>query len=127
MLHSGKANEDFYEFKWGVKQGVGGKNRDIQFYESFTYDGVDYFLYDCVYVYETGQPETYIGKLVRIWETPTQEKKVKIMWFFRPIDIDGHMGDDVPRWNEIFLASGKGEGVSNINPLVNLTPYSHPF
>ncbi|WJZ94722.1 hypothetical protein VitviT2T_013555 [Vitis vinifera] len=117
MSHPSRANEHSYDFKWGIKSGMGGKNRDLQFYESFTYDGVEYSLYDCVYLYQTGQLETYIGKLVRIWETPTREKKVKIVWFFRPVDIRRHLGDDVPHWNEIFLASGEGKGISNINAL----------
>ncbi|XP_034695972.1 protein ANTI-SILENCING 1-like isoform X5 [Vitis riparia] len=117
MSHPSRANEHSYDFKWGIKSGMGGKNRDLQFYESFTYDGVEYFLYDCVYLYQTGQLETYIGKLVRIWETPTREKKVNIVWFFRPVDIRRHLGDDVPHWNEIFLASGEGKGISNINAL----------
>ncbi|KAF7826641.1 protein ANTI-SILENCING 1 isoform X1 [Senna tora] len=64
-------------FKWGNKSEVGVKNKDVQFYESFTYKAVEYFLYDCIYFYQAGDFETSIGKLVRIFETPIHEKKVK--------------------------------------------------
>ncbi|KAF7821609.1 protein ANTI-SILENCING 1 isoform X1 [Senna tora] len=67
--------EDETDFKWGNKKGDSVKNKDVQFYESFTYKGVEYFLYDCVYFYQAGDFETSIGKLVRIFETRTYEKK----------------------------------------------------
>ncbi|KAF8407040.1 hypothetical protein HHK36_006165 [Tetracentron sinense] len=119
MSHSEEAAKvEKYEFKWGKKRGVGGKKKDIQFYESFTYDGVEYFLYDCVYLYKEGEPEPYIGKLVKIWEQPDHKKKVKVLWFFRPVEIINWLGDDVPLDNEIFLASGEGVGVSNVDSLV---------
>ncbi|KAF7821404.1 protein ANTI-SILENCING 1 isoform X1 [Senna tora] len=38
--------DDETDFKWGNKKGDGVKNKDMQFYESFTYKGVEYFLYD---------------------------------------------------------------------------------
>ncbi|KAF7839782.1 protein ANTI-SILENCING 1-like isoform X1 [Senna tora] len=71
--------EDETDFKWGNKRGDGVKNKDVVFYESFTYKGVEYFLYDCVYFYQEGDFKTSIGKLVRIFETPTHEKKVKVV------------------------------------------------
>ncbi|KAI4355705.1 hypothetical protein L6164_004454 [Bauhinia variegata] len=107
--------EDKIDIKWGNKRGVGGKNRDIQFYESFIYDGVEYFLYDCVCFYSSGNLETNIGKLVKICEKPTREKIVKVVWFFRPIEIRDFLGSYKPCWNELFLASGEGKGVSNFN------------
>ncbi|KAF7812367.1 protein ANTI-SILENCING 1 isoform X1 [Senna tora] len=67
--------EDETDFKRDNNRGDGLKNKDVQFYESFTYKGVEYFLYDCVYFYQAGDFETSIGKLVRIFETPTHEKK----------------------------------------------------
>ncbi|KAJ8756083.1 hypothetical protein K2173_024630 [Erythroxylum novogranatense] len=99
-------------FKWGLKKGV-GVNKDVQFYHSFTLEGVEYFLYDCVYL--LNQPENYIGKLVKMYETPTGEKKVKVVWYFRPMEIREFLGAYEPRWNELFLASGEGDGVTNIN------------
>ncbi|KAJ7951855.1 Bromo-adjacent domain-containing protein, putative isoform 1 [Quillaja saponaria] len=113
MQHLAEANVE--NFKWGNKKGVGRINKDVNFYDSFTYEGVDYFLYDCIYFYRTGDLETSIGKLVKIYETPTHEKKVKVVWFFRPIEIRNFLGDDKPQWNEVFLASGQGTGLSNIN------------
>ncbi|TYK31337.1 protein ANTI-SILENCING 1 [Cucumis melo var. makuwa] len=71
------------EFQWGKKKGIGGKKKDVTFYESFTYDGVEYFLYDSVYLYKEGEPEPYIDT----------------------------------RENELFLASGDGIGLANVNSL----------
>ncbi|KAF7814339.1 protein ANTI-SILENCING 1 isoform X1 [Senna tora] len=116
MSRSTEANvEDEIDFKWGNKRGVGVKNKDVQFYESFTYEGVEYFLNDCAYFYQTGDFETSIGKLVRIFETPTHEKKVKVVWLFRPSEIRNYLGDYQPHWNELFLACGEGNGLSNVN------------
>ncbi|KAE8732629.1 Bromo-adjacent domain-containing protein, putative isoform 2 [Hibiscus syriacus] len=105
------------EFKWGKKRGIGGKNRDVQFYESFTFDGVDYALYDNVYLYKEGEPLPYLGKLIKIWETADKSKKVKVLWFFRPEEISNYLVDGLVHPNEIFLASGDGVGLANVNPL----------
>ncbi|XWS16409.1 hypothetical protein CRYUN_Cryun34aG0085000 [Craigia yunnanensis] len=116
MSHLKEKNteEKNHGFKWGIEKGVGGKNRDIIFYESFTYEGEEYFVYDCVY-FDIGQPEAFIGKLVKMFEGPSHVKKMKVVWFMRPNEIRNYLGDYEPRWNEIFLASGQGRGVSNIN------------
>lgn len=110
-------NGDDLEFEWGKKRRTGGVKKEVQFYESFTYDGIEYFLYDCVYLYTDNDPEPYLGKLIKIWEQPNQKKKIKILWFFRPIEILSWLGDDVVLENEIFLASGEGVGLANIMPL----------
>ncbi|XP_047970837.1 protein ANTI-SILENCING 1 isoform X2 [Salvia hispanica] len=93
------------------------KNRNIQFYESFSYDGVDYALYDCVYMHMQGQPTPYIGKLVKIWELAGGTKKVKIHWFFRPSEMSYYLKDVKVTENELFFASGDGKGLTNVNPL----------
>ncbi|XP_010254289.1 PREDICTED: protein ANTI-SILENCING 1-like isoform X2 [Nelumbo nucifera] len=116
MSHFEGVNKDC-KLEWGKKKGVGGTNNDVQFYESFTYGNVEYILYDCVYLYTKGEPEPYIGKLVKIWEKADGKKKIKVVWFFRPIEIRNWLGDTVPCWNELFLASGQGVGLSNVNPL----------
>ncbi|KAG7582085.1 RNA recognition motif domain [Arabidopsis suecica] len=103
------------DFKWGAKRGVGRKDNKVRFYESFTYDGIEYWLFDCAYFYIHGQCETSIGKLVSMYETSAGEKKVKVIWFFRPIDIHRFLGDYEPQWDELFLACGDEKGVSNIN------------
>ncbi|KAL9338886.1 hypothetical protein Peur_067901 [Populus x canadensis] len=108
---------DCIEFKWCKKRGVGGKKKDVQFYESFFYDGVDYTLYDSVYMYKEGEPEPYIGKLIKIWENADKTKKVKVLWFFRPHEISNYLGDEKTLKNELFLASGEGVGNANVNPL----------
>ncbi|XP_068345147.1 protein ANTI-SILENCING 1-like isoform X2 [Pyrus communis] len=105
------------EFTWGKKKGKGGKNKDVQFYESFTFDGEEYTLYDCVYLYKEDEPEPEIGKLIKIWETGEKAKKVKVLWFFRPCEISNFLGGEEVLENELFLASGDGVGLANLNPL----------
>ncbi|KAB1208463.1 hypothetical protein CJ030_MR7G022679 [Morella rubra] len=101
------------EFKWGKKKSVGGKDKKVHFYQSFIYDGVEYVLYDCVYLFEDRVPVPHIGKLIKIWETPNKKKTVKVLWFFRPHEIQVEAAAE----NELFLASGEGVGLANINPL----------
>ncbi|KAK4801756.1 hypothetical protein SAY86_022243 [Trapa natans] len=108
---------DNVEFKWGKKRGVGGTKKDVRFYESFSYDGVEYTLYDSVYLYEESEPEPYIGKLIKIWENPDKSKRVKILWFFRSCEIQNYLGSEDVHENELFLASGEGLGLANVNPL----------
>ncbi|KAF7150828.1 hypothetical protein RHSIM_Rhsim02G0183000 [Rhododendron simsii] len=115
MSHSGEAGQnENLEFKWGQKRTVGGKKGEVQFYGTFTYDGVDYSLYDCVYMHNEEETEPYIGKLIKIWETADKKKKVKIHWFFHSSEIINWLGDEEVHANEIFLASGEGSGVANI-------------
>ncbi|KAE8710961.1 Bromo-adjacent domain-containing protein, putative isoform 3 [Hibiscus syriacus] len=113
-LRENGPEENNLGFKWGIEKGPGAKNRDTMFYESFFHKGEEYFVYDCVYFY-LGQPEASIGKLVKLFESPNHVKKVKVVWFMRPSEIRNHLRDYEPRWNEIFLATGQGRGVSNIN------------
>ncbi|KAK7820992.1 protein anti-silencing 1, partial [Quercus suber] len=105
------------EFEWVKKRGVGGKKKDVQFYETFTYDGVEYSLYDSVYLYKEGEPDPYVGKIIKIWENSDKTKKVKILWFFRPCEIQNFLGNEDSAENELFLASGEGVGLANVNPL----------
>lgn len=106
------------QFNWGKKRGRGGKLKNVQFYESFTYDEVDYTLHDCVYMYVQDEPVPYIGKLVKIWEDASESKKVKIHWFFHPSEISYYLRDMEVAENELFFATGEGTGLANINPLV---------
>lgn len=112
-----RANVTDLEFKWGQKIGVDCQVKEAQFYESFTYDGTEYTLYDCVYMYKEGEPEPYIGKLIGIWETVDKTKEVNVQWFFRQSEILRWLGDQTPMQNEIFLATGEGIGFSNVNAL----------
>ncbi|MCL7043285.1 hypothetical protein MKW94_024576 [Papaver nudicaule] len=113
-----KEEEDL-EFKWLKKRGIGGKKKEVQFYDSFVFDSENYSLYDCVYLYKDDEPEPYVGKLTKIWEQPGDLKKVKVLWFFRPIEVVNHIGDEEVLENELFLASGNpdSQGLTNINPL----------
>ncbi|CAJ2643323.1 unnamed protein product [Trifolium pratense] len=112
-----ETKEKVPEFKWGKKKGFGGRNKDVTFYESFTYDGVDYNLYDSVYLYKEGETEPFIGKLIKIWENGDKSKKVKVLWFFRPCEIVNFLEGYEVLQNELFLAAGEGLGLTNINPL----------
>ncbi|XP_007012030.2 PREDICTED: uncharacterized protein LOC18587915 isoform X1 [Theobroma cacao] len=105
------------EFKWGKKRGLGGGKKDVQFYESFTYDGLEYTLYDNVFIRKEGDPKPYLGKLIEIWENPDTSKEVKVLWFFRPCEISNFLVVKLTHSNEIFLASGEGVGLADINPL----------
>lgn len=107
-------------FKWGPKEVAGEKNSDVQYYNSFTYKGESYSLYDCVYIHRDGAVETSIGKLVKIYETPNRERMVKILWFLRPVEMRPHLGDIEVMWNELFLASGNGPGLVNDNDVVSI-------
>lgn len=113
--------EDSPEFSWGAKKGKGVLNKDIQFYKSFTYDGVEFNLYDCVYMYRHGEEEPDIGKIVKVWETETQKRMVKVVWFFRPTEVTHWLGNIKVFGNELLLASGEGIGISNINPVEAIT------
>lgn len=97
------------QFKWGVPQGSGLKNKHNKFYKSFTYDGVGYCLYDTVYVNRTSYLETSVGKLVKIYENVTSGKKARVVWYPRPREVRAYLGDYKPIWNEVFLASGEGK------------------
>ncbi|KAK3164747.1 hypothetical protein QOZ80_1AG0024080 [Eleusine coracana subsp. coracana] len=64
---------------------------------------------------KNGDPEPYIGKIVKIWEQ-NEAKKVKILWFFLPDEIQKYLEGPVME-KEVFLASGTGSGLADINPL----------
>ncbi|KAI4377615.1 hypothetical protein MLD38_015213 [Melastoma candidum] len=105
------------EFKWGEKRSLGGRRRDVQFYNSFFYDGIWYSLYDSVYLYGEGENEPYVGKVIKIWENPDKSRKVKILWFFRPSELENYLGGMTILPNELFIAVGEGIGLANVNPL----------
>lgn len=116
--HKQEPETDNSEFRWGVKRGAGAKGKEIQFYDSFTYEGVEYSRYDCVYIHKDGESDPYIGKIIKIWDDrKDKKKKMKVMWFFRPIEIRNWVDVESTTDREIFLACGEGKGVFNINVL----------
>lgn len=117
-LKDGDKSDDI-GFSWGIRKGRGGQNKDVQFYGSFTYDDVEYFLYDCVYLLKEGEAKPYVGKLIKIWEAKNKERKVKILWFFHPEEISNYLVGENVLENELFLATGVGKGLANVNPLVS--------
>ncbi|XP_027904520.1 protein ANTI-SILENCING 1 isoform X3 [Vigna unguiculata] len=112
-----EAGEEVIEFKWGNMRSVGGRKKDVRFFDSFFYDGVEYSLFDSVFLYKEGEPEHYIGKIIKIWETADKNKRVKVLWYFRPSEIVNFLEGNDALENELFLASGEGEGLANVNPL----------
>lgn len=116
--HKQGPETDNSEFRWGVKRGAGVKGKEIQFYDSFTYEGVEYSRYDCVYIHKDGESDPYIGKIIKIWDDrKDKKKKMKVLWFFRPIEIRNWVDVESTTDREIFLAVGEGKGVFNINVL----------
>ncbi|CAL9771852.1 unnamed protein product [Musa acuminata subsp. burmannicoides] len=116
MSHLENPDSPDFSFHWGEK-GEFLEDKYVQFYKSFTYYDEEYFLYDSVYLYVTCQDIPFIGKILEIWEQQSHDRKVKILWFFRPNEIVNYLGDQVPLEREIFLASGNGLGLCNVNPL----------
>ncbi|KAL9250444.1 ANTI-SILENCING 1-like protein [Drosera capensis] len=113
--------EEDLEFRWGAKKGQRQDEKNVQFYRSFTYDGVKYSLFDSVYVFKDGETEPYVGKLIKIWENEAIGiRRVKLLWFFYPHEVSNYLGNEKVLENELFLACGEGKGLANINPLVRL-------
>ncbi|KAK7373199.1 hypothetical protein VNO80_06597 [Phaseolus coccineus] len=106
-----------YEFAWGKKRGMGGKKKDVQFYESFTFEGVQYTLNDAVCLQNESCDVPHIGKLIKIWENRDKSRKVKVQWFFRSSEIRKFLEGIQTKENELFLACGDGKGFANVNPL----------
>ncbi|KAJ0243302.1 Protein ANTI-SILENCING 1 [Hirschfeldia incana] len=126
MEEASASVDEGLEFKWGKQKGVGGKKKDVRFYESFTFDGDEYCLYDSVLVSDPNEPdsdELFVGKIIKIWEHTNKRAKhprqVKLLWFFKPSEMPPGVVEGVPDVlaNELFLASGEGPGLASVNPL----------
>ncbi|KAH9615461.1 hypothetical protein KSS87_021376 [Heliosperma pusillum] len=113
MMDNGIIKEDVDIFKWGK---IMADDDDYKMYKSFTCEGVEYSVYDSVFTLSKGAKETDIGIITRIWEAK-ENRKVTVLWFFRPRDVANFLGDYRPSWKELFLASGKGTGLVNDIPL----------
>lgn len=125
-MEEAAAVDEGLEFKWGKQKGIGGKKKDVRFYESFTFDGDEYRLYDCVLVADPSEPdsdELFVGKIIKIWEHTNKRAKhprqVKLLWLFKPSEMPPGVVEGVPELleNELFLASGEGPGLASVNPL----------
>lgn len=77
-------------------------------------------LYMIVYALKEGEAKPYIGKLVKIWDLKNKQRKVKIPWFYYPEQISNFLEGESMLENELFLATGVGKGLTNINSLVRL-------
>ena len=105
---------DEADIQWGnLKED--SNNTSLKLYSSFFSEGVEYKLYDNVEVYNDTE-EPHIGKIVKLWEDKSNgERKVLIRWFFKNKELKAKP-DGNPK--EVFLAFGKGKGVTNENELV---------
>ncbi|ESQ32100.1 hypothetical protein EUTSA_v10005547mg, partial [Eutrema salsugineum] len=115
------AKAEGLQFKWGKKRRIGVvEKKDVQFYESFTYGGSQYCLYDCVSFGDATKldpPEFFVGKIINMWELNDQ-RRVELLWFFTPFEISSYLeGVQDVLANELFLASGTGVGLTNVNQL----------
>lgn len=82
-------------------------------------NGVDYSLFDTVYLKNGAQPEPHIGKIIKIWGTPSDKtRKIKIQRFIRPCEISKLLTGIKIYYNELFLSCGDCTGLALINPLV---------
>ncbi|VVB17192.1 unnamed protein product [Arabis nemorensis] len=117
------AESEDKQFKWGKKRVTGEEMKDVQFYESFTYGGSEYCLYDCVLIGDATKPdssELYVGKIINLWEHNDQRensRRVELLWFFKPSEVSLYVGVQDALANELFLASGTGVGLTNENRL----------
>ncbi|CAH8363187.1 unnamed protein product [Eruca vesicaria subsp. sativa] len=121
---------DGLPFKWGKKRGPGGvENKDVQYYESFTYGGCEYCLYDCVSVGDDSQVHSFVGKIIKMWEYVDQRqdpRRVELLWFFKPSELSLYFeGVEDVLANELFLASGSGLGLTNENLLEAISGKCH--
>ncbi|RID43690.1 hypothetical protein BRARA_I00537 [Brassica rapa] len=111
---------DGLPFKWGKRRGPCVEDKDVQYYESFTYGGCEYCLYDCVSVGDSPRV-FFVGKIIKMWEYTDQRqdpRRVELLWFFKPSELSVYLegvGDVLA--NELFLASGSGVGLTNENLL----------
>ncbi|KAH0861072.1 hypothetical protein HID58_089333 [Brassica napus] len=130
-MEEAAGGDEGLEFKWGKQKGIGGKKKDVRFYESFTFDGDEYRLYDCVLVPDPNEPdsdELFVGKIIKIWEHTNKRAKhprqVKLLWFFKPSEMPPGVVEGLPDLlaNELFLASGEGLGLASVNPLDERNP-----
>lgn len=118
------------QFKWGKRRVTGEEKKDVQYYESFTYGGSEYCLYDCVLIGDASKPdssELYVGKIINLWEHNDQRensRSVELLWFFKPSEVSPCVGVQDALANELFLASGTGVGLTNENPLVTQFAFS---
>ncbi|KAH6558299.1 hypothetical protein KP509_1Z070700 [Ceratopteris richardii] len=104
--------EDVPDIHWGPLKLFVSKSKIA--YSSFFSEGEEYTLYDNVEVYADVDKDPYIGKIMKLWEDRENgSKKALIRWFFRPRDLELQTSDP----KELYLAFGKGKGVTNENDL----------
>ncbi|MCO5577284.1 hypothetical protein L7F22_031111 [Adiantum nelumboides] len=113
------ANSDTYaEFTWGKAKA--SSNKEKKSYTSFFYDDEEYTLYDNVIVFDKNQPNGHVAKIMKLWEDfATGTMMALFRWYLRPLELPPHLQSQVAHENckELFLAFGKGNGVSNENKL----------
>lgn len=109
-------NDD--DFMWGeAKQTL---DREKKYYCSFFYGDEEYNLYDNVFLYDENETEQHIGKIMKLWEECSSGSKMALIrWFLRPNELPLKLREPglSKKTKELFLAFGKGKGVTNENRL----------
>ncbi|KAI5065005.1 hypothetical protein GOP47_0019700 [Adiantum capillus-veneris] len=111
-------NDAYAEFTWGKAKA--SSNKEKKFYTSFFYDNEEYSLHDNVIVHDKHQPGGHVAKIMRLWEDIATGTMMGLLrWYLRPLELPPHVQSQVACKNskELFLAFGKGKGVSNENKL----------
>ncbi|KAH7276771.1 hypothetical protein KP509_39G021200 [Ceratopteris richardii] len=111
-------NPSSTEITWGKAKA--SSNKEKKFYTSFFWDNEEFFLYDNVIVYDDKVPDGHVAKIMKLWEDISSGTMMALLrWFLKPLELPSHLHSQVSIENskELFLAFGKGKGVSNENRL----------
>lgn len=106
------------DFQWGEAKGTSNKNK--KFYSSFIYENEEYYLFDNVIVHDKEVPDGHVAKIMKLWQDISSGTMMTLLrWFLKPHELPSHLQGQMVRENskELFLAFGKGSGVSNENKL----------
>eukprot|EP00250_Pteridium_aquilinum_P000928 c11112_g1_i1 orf=520-2169(-) len=106
------------EFTWGKAKGTSNKGK--KYYSSFFYENEEYHLFDNVIVHDKKEPDGHVAKIMKLWEDISNGTMMTLLrWFLKPHELPSHLQSQVlcEGSKELFLAFGKGKGVSNENKL----------
>lgn len=109
------------DFTWGKAKGTSSKDR--KYYNSFFYENEEYYLFDNVIVHDEENSDGHVAKIMKLWQDISSGTMMtSLRWFLKPHELPSYLQSQMVRENskELFLAFGKGKGVSNENKLVNL-------
>lgn len=106
------------DFTWGKAKGTSSK--DKKYYNSFFYENEEYYLFDNVIVHDEENSDGHVAKIMKLWQDISSGTMMtSLRWFLKPHELPSYLQSQMVRENskELFLAFGKGKGVSNENKL----------